>query len=43
MVNRVGGLYDIVYALKNQPAKILVLEGVGKKTFQRMRDIAGIR
>jgi len=43
LLKKFGSLYGILHALKFQPADVLVIEGVGKRTFKKMCDIAGVR
>lgn len=42
MVNSIGGLYNILDALKNDPVRIKILDGVGPKTYQKLRSMAGL-
>lgn len=42
LVRKFGTLYGVVYALKHRPQDILVMEGIGRRTFEKMRETCGI-
>jgi len=42
LIKKFGGLYGILDAIKNQPQNILVMEGIGKATFEKMKRLGGV-
>jgi len=42
LVKKFGGLFYILYAIKETPEKILVMPGVGPATYKRMKMMAGL-
>ena len=42
LVSKFGGLYGILDAIKNHPKDVLVMEGIGLATFEKMKALGGI-
>jgi len=42
LVKKFGGLFGVLHAIKYNPSQVLVMEGIGEKTFMKMKGLANI-
>lgn len=42
LTKKFGSLYNVLEAVKNHPSDVLVVEGIGKATFEKIKALGGI-
>jgi ERCC4-type nuclease len=42
LVKKFGGLYGILEAIKHRPGEVLIMEGIGQSTFNKMKVLGGV-